>query len=887
MVVRRSVAIVLAMYGISAGCADDRTLFCGDGEVQETEECDEGILNGDRVPDGCRSNCELARCGDGTLDTAEGCDDGNSNDSDNCRNDCVSATCGDGVVQSVVEECDDGPQNSDSAADACRSNCRRHRCGDSIVDTGEECDDGGTVEDDACRATCVMARCGDAVVYAAQEACDDGAANSDVQPDACRSDCTLARCGDGVTDSGELCDDGNTRDDDACLPTCSIATCGDGLIYVGNEQCDDGNADVTDACLPTCLAATCGDGFTYIGTEQCDDGNALSDDYCVSCIRATCGDGVVFVDVEACDAGTANSDTAPDACRTTCELPHCGDAVTDAGEMCDGGEATAVCDQDCSAPACGDGDTNVSFGERCDDGGTSAGDGCGSTCQIEAGYVVFVDVMAVGANDGSSWADAFTSLRDALDSTTSGEIWVARGTYFPDVGASANPDDPTATFILRSRVALFGGFMGNEVARVQRDPAALPTVLSGDIAGPIRSEHVVTANAVVDARLDGFSIERGLSSVGGPALHVQASELVVSNCTITRNAAQNYAATHDVTGGAILAEGSVLQIEHSRISNNVASIDGNETTWTARGGAIYVRGGSLVVEDTSFDDNTTFSDSDRSEGGAIYSSDAELRIARSDFTANGAVGSPTLLGRGGAVYVENSTGAARSYIYNTTFEGNRTSSFPFNFQAQGGAIYAGSGSLVLANSLLRANAAVGYTSFGGAMHVSATASVEVRNCTFVRNSTGLMTGTGHPYYGGAVSVADGGSLIVANTMFWQNLALNGTDIYQVSGTNSSVTYSCMQTTGWGIGTQVPSLGFMFVPSLLEQTNYRLHPSSTCIDAGTNAGVASDVMDLDGDGNVVELVPIDLAGRPRRIDHVSPDTGLGVPPIVDVGAYEKP
>ncbi|TFH23136.1 MAG: hypothetical protein E4H03_06880, partial [Myxococcales bacterium] len=55
-------------------------------------------------------------------------------------------------------------------------------------------------------------------------------------------------------------------------------------------------------------------------------------------IEGVCGDGVVDENLgEECDDAGANSDTIPDACRTDCTLPTCGDGVTDTGEQCDDG----------------------------------------------------------------------------------------------------------------------------------------------------------------------------------------------------------------------------------------------------------------------------------------------------------------------------------------------------------------------------------------------------------------------------------------------------------------------------------------------------------------------------------------------------------------------
>src|SRR5687768_16824756 len=49
-----------------------------------------------------------------------------------------------------------------------------------------------------------------------------------------------------------------------------------------------------------------------------------------------------------------------------------------------------------------------------------------------AGSVIYVDHRARGANDGSSWSDAYPSLQVALTEAVSGaELWVAAGIYHP------------------------------------------------------------------------------------------------------------------------------------------------------------------------------------------------------------------------------------------------------------------------------------------------------------------------------------------------------------------------------------------------------------------------------------------------------------------------
>ena len=260
---------------------------CGDGALNDDEQCDDGNKTGG---DGCSANCLVveqgyacptpgaecepaAICGDGALVGAEQCDDGNTAAGDGCTDACLlerdfacptpgepcvsSVHCGDGLVAGD-ETCDD---SNAAAGDGCSDLCQ--------VETGFSCPLPG--------ARCV-AVCGDGLVLGA-ETCDDGNTRAgDGCSDSCGREgpfacntpgqlCTRTRCGDGTAEGNEGCDDGaNDRPFDGCFqcvtePACTRgecgAVCGDGLRF-GSEACDDGNQQDGDGCSSTCAIE---DGF--------------------------------------------------------------------------------------------------------------------------------------------------------------------------------------------------------------------------------------------------------------------------------------------------------------------------------------------------------------------------------------------------------------------------------------------------------------------------------------------------------------------------------------------------------------------------------------------------------------------------------------------------
>lgn len=172
---------------------------CGDGILQENEECDQGLLNSAVMPDVCRTDCRLPRCGDGVVDTVlhEQCDTAQKGSGD-CRHDCSLPRCGDGVIDET-EECD-GSVN-------CNARCRA--IDEQIASFSTSSSSPGIS----------LPVCGNGRKETGEE-CDAGKNNSNTIPDACRVLCKLPRCGDGIRDSREQCDDGNLQGGDSCLPTC-------------------------------------------------------------------------------------------------------------------------------------------------------------------------------------------------------------------------------------------------------------------------------------------------------------------------------------------------------------------------------------------------------------------------------------------------------------------------------------------------------------------------------------------------------------------------------------------------------------------------------------------------------------------------------------------
>jgi hypothetical protein len=198
---------------------------------------------------------------------------------------------------------------------------------------------------------------------------------------------------------------------------------------------------------------------------------------------------------------------------------------------------------------------------------------------------------------------------------------------------------------------------------------------------------------------------------------------------------------------------------------------------------------------------------------------------------------------------------------------------------------------------------------GGGM-LSLSSSPTLTHCAFSGNQAswaggGMFNGDGSPtltncaFMGNLAETIGGGgilnanvSLTLANCILWGNTDALGQQIVDDAGGVTSATYSCIQG-GWS-GTGNTSLDPRFIDAVgvdgvagTFDDDLRLTVLlSPCIDSGNNAAVPLDTIDLDGDTDTAEPLPLDLDRNMRFFDDPThADTGSGTPPIVDMGAYE--
>jgi len=225
--------------------------------------------------------------------------------------------------------------------------------------------------------------------------------------------------------------------------------------------------------------------------------------------------------------------------------------------------------------------------------GTAEGEGSLEGEEPLPSVVVYVRRDALGQNlNGMTWATAFRTLQqgiDAADERGGGEVWVARGVYNESRGFNG-------TLLMRGGIRLYGGFLGDESLRSERDWVKNLTIVDG-----FSANNGLPASPVIfgadDAVLDGFRIQGGRGTSAGGMLNNGVSPRI-EHCVFFNNRVTEFGGgMRNINGASPLIINSIFYNNRAEIHGGAISNDSSspviiactisENFATFRGGGIY------------------------------------------------------------------------------------------------------------------------------------------------------------------------------------------------------------------------------------------------------------------------------------------------------------
>ena len=455
------------------------------------------------------------------------------------------------------------------------------------------------------------------------------------------------------------------------------------------------------------------------------------------------------------------------------------------------------------------------------------------------------------------------------------------------------------------------------------------TISSADL------ETVLDGLTITHGRGAADNANPSTSAWEGAGLFVNASGSVfVANCSFSFNLTGNApgvttAATRGGQGGGVYVLNSACKFQSCRFLNNACAPGTSNscasgTTGPAgdggNGGAVSLQGSLASFSDCQFAANSAGAGSPAvgcatqvgaggagGSGGAVYAANCTSTFSRCSFSTNhagdggrggtnsGPAGPNGIGGSGGAVRIAGGTASVTSCTFFGNTAGSATPTTAGLGAAgapggSGGALHASGAQVSLLNSVLAANMAGnggaggidssfvcaragGNAGTGGGLALEGGSTASVIACTITQNAPGS-PGPGAPTSpptcpapgpAGALGVggiASDAFVSVADSILWNNSS------GQIGAPGSSVLSSCVQDGAPGAGNIAVDPLFVSPGS----SNYRLAPTSPCIDAASNAAIPASLVG-------------DVTGSPRYVGVCGILLDSGPNPAADMGAYE--
>ena len=283
---------------------------------------------------------------------------------------------------------------------------------------------------------------------------------------------------------------------------------------------------------------------------------------------------------------------------------------------------------------------------------------------------IYVDKAATGANNGSSWIDAFTTLTAAINYSScieNDEIRIAEGIY------------QEAEFVFNVAKTVKGGYPNGGGLQ---DVINNPTILDGNNSYRVFN----TAHTVGTMYLEGLTIQNGNSINHGGGIrcigNIELNKVFVQNNTVSSS-------LPILEGGGIYVSGGSLTLINSEVKNNIiiSTLINSVTT----GGGIY-NSDAVFLTNSKVNNNNAYSSSTNTSGAGagIFNRDNVILI-NSEVNSN--TSSFNSVSGGGGIASTNNVTLINSQVNNNT--SNSSNSF-----SRAGGIFSGSGTITLQNSIL-------------------------------------------------------------------------------------------------------------------------------------------------------------------------------------------